>query len=154
MFGPKLCWRHKTVVLCRRRGVMPLPSSDTKPEVCRSCLCCTRALCRRGGGLAPPPACGTTPPFCVWWLGGGLAADMSAVSHSRQCLLLRTANMFVVPHSRHVCGVTQLTCLPAANVSAASRSRHVCCVPPQTRLLFHTVGIVAVSHSRLVCCVT
>ena len=31
---------------------------------------------------------------------------------------------------------------------------HVCCVLQQTRLLFHTAKISAVSHSRYVCCVT
>ena len=40
---------------------------------------------------------------------GGDTADMSAVRHSRQCLLCHTADESAVSHSRHVCCVTQLT---------------------------------------------
>ena len=76
---------------------------------------------------------------------------LSAVRHSRQCLLRHTADIVccvgqqtlcVVPHSRHVCCVTQQT------LSAVSHGRHVCCVTQQTGLLC------AVSRSRPVCCVT
>ena len=41
------------------------------------------------------------------------------------------------PHSRHVCYVTQQTCLlcVTADMSAVQHSRHVCCVTQQTCLL-------------------
>ena len=81
---------------------------------------------------------------------------MSAVSYSRHiccvtqqtCLLYHTADMSAASHSRHVCCVTQQTC------PAVSHSRHVCCVAQQTCLLRHTADMSAVSHSRHACCVT
>ena len=85
-------------------------------------------------------------------------ADMSAVSHSRHvccvtqqtCLRRHTADMSAVSHSRHVCWVTQQTCLlcHTANMSAMSHSRHVCCVTQQICLLCRTTDMPAVSHSR------
>ena len=81
--------------------------------------------------------------------------------HMRQqtCLLYDTADvsadMSAVSHRRHVCCVTQQTCLlcHSADMSAVSHSRHVCCVTQQTCLLCHTADMSAVSHSSHVCCV-
>ena len=51
-----------------------------------------------------------------------------------------------VTHSRHVCAVTQHTCLlrQTADMSAVSTSRHVCCVTQQTSLLSDTANMSAV----------
>ena len=59
------------------------------------------------------------------------------------CLLCHTAEMSAVSHSRDVCCVTQQSCLlcHAADMSAASHSRHVCCVTQQTCLLCHTADM-------------
>ena len=68
--------------------------------------------------------------------------------------------MSAVSHSRHVCCVTRLTCLPShtADVSAVSqqrvsRSRHVYRVTQQTCLLWPTAHMFAVPHGSHVCCV-
>ena len=69
----------------------------------------------------------------------------------KQWLLCHTA-----PCSRHVCAVTQLTCLlcDTANLSAMPQSRQVCCATQWTCLLCDTANTSAVSHSRHLCCVT
>ena len=82
-----------------------------------------------------------TTPIPFWKIHLRDIADMSAVSGSRHvccvtqqtCLLCATADMSAVSHSRHVCCVTQETCLPCqtADISTASHSRHVCCVTQQ-----------------------
>ena len=71
---------------------------------------------------------------------------LSAVSHSRQCLLYHTADMSAVSPCRHVCCITQQTCpaLPhnrhcplchAADMSAASDSW----IPSKSNLLVSIV---------------
>ena len=59
-------------------------------------------------------------------------------------------------HSRHVCCVTQQTCLlcDTADMSTVWQSSHVCCVTQKTCLLCHTEDTTAVWHSLHVCCVT
>ena len=56
-------------------------------------------------------------------------ADMSAVSHSRQCLLFHTADMSAVSHSRQclLCQTADMSAVSHSSMSAASNSRHVCC---------------------------
>ena len=55
---------------------------------------------------------------------------------------------------RHVCSVTQQTCLLChTDMSAASHSRQAGCVTQQTCRLCHTAGMSVVSHSRHICCV-
>ena len=58
------------------------------------------------------------------------------------------------PHSRHVCCVTQQTCLlsDTADMSAVRHSRHVCCGTQQICLLCNTMDMSAVRHSRLCVC--
>ena len=82
-------------------------------------------------------------------------------------LCCKQGGISAVSHSRHVCYVTQQTCLQwpicllrhTADMSAVSPSRHVCCVTQHTcllchTLLCHTAGMSAVTHSRHLCCVT
>ena len=72
------------------------------------------------------------------------------------CLTIQQASS-AVSHSRHVCCVTQQTCLPrdTADMSAVPHSRHVfCCVTQQTCLPCRTEDMSPVSFSRLVCCAT
>ena len=84
---------------------------------------CTRVLCHRWReGLPPHPPATQNHSVAsgVWGVGLCHRADMSAVSH----------------HNRHVCCVTQQTCLlnHTADKSAVSHSRHGCCVARQTCL--------------------
>ena len=83
------------------------------------------------------------------------AARMSAVWHSRHvccltqqtCLLCCAADISAVHHSRLVCCVT-------ADMSAVSHSRHVCIVTQQKCLLCHAADMSIVWDSRYACCVT
>ena len=72
------------------------------------------------------------------------------------CLLCDTADVSVVRRNRHVCCVTHQTCLlcVTGDMSTVSCSRHVCCVTQQTCLLCHPADVSAVSHSRHFCRVT
>ena len=64
---------------------------------------------------------------------------------SQESNLCRTTDMSAMSHSRHVCCVTQHTCVLC---------RHVCCVTQQTCLLCHKPHVSAVARSRHFCCVT
>ena len=148
----------------------PPPSCDTKPwfcaarlvahaplppatqsqrfALCKSCMCCTRGLCDRWGGL--PPSRAIQNHGVVSQAGGGAfplcyTADMSAVSHSRHaccvtqqtCMLCHTADMSVASHSRHVSHRRHVRCV--TRQSAVSRSRHVCG-------LMWTLGLVRIAR--------
>ena len=58
--------------------------------------------------------------------------------------------MSAVWHSKHVCCLTQQTCLlwDTADMVAGRHSRYVCCVTNQTCLLCDTADMSAMSHSR------
>ena len=90
---------------------------------------------------------------------GHLAAGQGAC---RYRLPLHTADISDVSRNRHVCRVTQQTCLlcDAADISAVSHDRHVCCAPRHSCLRCHTVDFFppcpaadtfVLSHSRRVC---
>ena len=83
-----------------------------------------------------------------------LASRVRQMSKSSFCS--RGWHISAVSYSRHVCRVTQQTCLlrHTTDMSAGSHGRHVCCVTQQTCLPCHTSDMSAVCHSRHVCCVT
>ena len=75
---------HKTIVLCRRRGggaCPPLQRHETRGL--RSVHLVRGFVSHVRGGL-PPPLATQNHCFASGCWGGGLTADMSAVSHSRR----------------------------------------------------------------------
>ena len=154
MSGAFVCDTKPWFCVAGGEGLAP-PRLRRKTMVLRnvSLVCAVADNCVVGMEGLAPPLLRRKPWFCVASRRG-----MSAVSHSRHvccvsqqtCLLCHTADMSAVSHSRHVCCVTQQTCLlcHTADMSAVSHSRHVCCVPQQTCLLCDTADMSAVSHSR------
>ena len=72
---------------------------------------------------------------------------MSAVSHSRHVCCV-TQPTCLLRHNKHVCFVAQRTSLlrTTADMSAVSQSTYVCCVAQQTCLRCHTAHMSAVTH--------
>ena len=123
--------RHKTRVLCRRRGEQAPPGLRHKTIVCTVADNCALGV----GGLAPLPqnhgfvsqagwghVCCVTQRTCLLCHTSdnvccATQLTLSAVSHSRQCLLCDTADVSSVPHSR------QCLFCRTAYMSAVSHSR-------------------------------
>ena len=186
--GPELCLRHKAMGLCHRRGAASPPRllqrHNTTGLSSLNFVCAVPGSCVAGGGWMGEVGGGGlprrphhTPPatqncgFASGRWGACPPAVSPALSLSRHVLLCHKLDVSAVSQSRHVCCVTQHTCLlcRTAVMSAPSHSgcaccvaqqtsavslRHFCCFAQQTCLLCCTTNLSAVSHRRHVCCIT
>ena len=122
-----------TCLLCR--------TADLSAVSCSSHVCCvtqqTCLLCDTADITAVPHGrhvCFVAQQRCLLCH----TADMSAVLRSRLVLVCHTADMSAALHSKPV-----LRCQSAEGFTV-SRSRHVCCVTQQTCMLFQTADTSAV----------
>ena len=118
------------MVLCRRRGGCPPLQRNKTRNLCNvNLVWAVPGFCVAGGEACPTPLATQNNRFASGCWGGAHSRHVCCLTQ-QTCLLRHTADVSAVSHGRHVCCVTQPTCL----LSHTSNSRHVYCAAQQTML--------------------